>query len=109
MAKGLYQGSYHLIEITKDSLKIKRRTLGQPTGSEIIRDKSVPATNNVVWKDLMTVPLARPNPVNWHAASKVEAGIVTITADVKDPAMQKAEYQLNNAQYAPMETDDVGI
>src|SRR4051812_6128218 len=28
MAKGLYQGSYHLIEVTKDTMKVKRRSLG---------------------------------------------------------------------------------
>jgi outer membrane protein assembly factor BamB len=109
MAKGLYQGSYHLIEVTKDSLTVKRRTLGKPSGNEILRDKSVPATSSVVWKDLMTVPLARPNPVNWHAASKVEAGILTITADVKEPAMKKVEYQLNDAKYAPMQKGEDGI
>jgi outer membrane protein assembly factor BamB len=103
MAKGLYQGSYHLIEVTKDSLKVKRRTLGKPSGNEILRDKSVPATSDVLWKDLMTVPLARPTAVDWHASSNVEAGVLTISAAVRDPAMQKVEYQLNGSNYAAME------
>ncbi|MDB5322041.1 MAG: WD40-like repeat [Phycisphaerales bacterium] len=109
MAKGLYQGSYHLIEVTKDTIKVKRRTLGKPSGSEILRDKSIPATTEVVWKDLFTVPLTRPAAVNWHAASEVEAGVVRITASVKDPGMKKIEYQLNGAKYAPMERDEDGI
>ncbi len=33
MCKGLYQGSYNLIEVEGDVMKIKRRTLGKPRRS----------------------------------------------------------------------------
>jgi hypothetical protein len=108
MAKGLYQGSYHLIEVTKDQMKVKRRTLGRPSGDEILRDKSIPATENVVWKDLVTIPLARPAKVEWKAWSKADAGVVRINAAVQTPGVKTVEFQLNGSKPAAMLKDDDG-
>jgi outer membrane protein assembly factor BamB len=108
MAKGLYQGSYHLIEVTKDQMKVRRRTLGRPSGDEIIRDKSVPETSHVVWKDLFTIPLARPAKVAWRAWSKEEAGVVTINATVQTPGVKVVEYQLNGSKPSAMTKGEEG-
>src|SRR3954463_4510132 len=101
MAKGLYQGSYHLVEVTKDTMKVKRRSLGKSSGSnEILRDKSVPQGQKVVWADLLTIPLARRRPLGWRVASTVDRDMVEITAQVSEPTLQRVEYQLNGAKYA---------
>jgi outer membrane protein assembly factor BamB len=103
MAKGLYQGSYHLIEVTKDTMKVKRRHLGKAAGgNEILRDKSVPQGQKIVWTDLLTIPLAKKHPLNWNATSKVDADAAVVTATVSDPNLRKVEYQLNGARYAEM-------
>src|SRR5258706_15023203 len=90
-------------------MRLRRSRWGRAGGGEFRRKNSVPATREVIWKDLFTVPLARPAAVEWHAASKVAAGVVTIDAAVKDAAAKKVEYQLNDAKYAPMEKDENGI
>jgi outer membrane protein assembly factor BamB len=77
MAKGLYQGSYHLIEVTKDTMKVKRRSLGKAAGGEeILQDKTVPKGQKVVWTDLFTIPLTRRPAPKWSAnATATESGI----------------------------------
>jgi hypothetical protein len=59
MQKGLYQGSYTLIEVTQDQLKLRRRAIGKPKKEEMIQDKSIPSDPNVTWTDLMTIPLKK--------------------------------------------------
>jgi outer membrane protein assembly factor BamB len=108
MAKGLYQGSYHLIEVTKETMKVRRRALGKATGgNEILRDKSVPEGQKVVWTDLMTLPLARKKAPAWTATATVEHATARLTAAWPAPQNSspaaKIEYQLNGAKYVEME------
>ncbi|HEY7117455.1 MAG TPA: PQQ-binding-like beta-propeller repeat protein [Tepidisphaeraceae bacterium] len=105
MAKGLYQGSYHLIEVTKDSIKVKRRTLGKPGGDEIVRDKSVPGATNVQWRELMTVPLAKPAPYRLRIGFRNEQGATQIVGIPQ--GREAVEYQLNGSTYAPMSASDM--
>ncbi len=75
MQKGLYQGSYSVIDIEKDKLIITRRSLGKPKQTpvppstsaavasgqqgELIRDKSVPVVDEVVWTKVGEFPMKR--------------------------------------------------
>src|SRR4030095_11628208 len=70
MQKGLYQGSYTVIDVTSDSLKLRRRAIGKPKKDELIQDKSIPSDPNVVWTDLMTIPLKKQTPPKWDASAK---------------------------------------
>src|SRR5688572_25119652 len=51
MQKGLYQGSYTIIDVTADEMKLRRRAIGpqKKGGGELIRDKSVPTEPEVTW------------------------------------------------------------
>lgn len=61
MQKGLYQGSYSVIDVQKDKLVVTRRSLKTPKQQEeLIRDKSVPPTEEVVWTKVGEYPLKRP-------------------------------------------------
>src|SRR5688572_5998325 len=62
MQKGLYQGSYTVIDVepAAKQMRLKRRALVDPKQrkkDELVRDKSVPATEEVEWGDVMVVPL----------------------------------------------------
>lgn len=64
MQKGLYQGSYSVVDVQKDKLVITRRKLATPKkGKELLRDKSVPAGEIVEWEQVGTWPLKRARPV----------------------------------------------
>lgn len=65
MAKGLYQGSYHLIRVTKDGMEVTLRNAqsGAPT---------IP---------VMTIPLASPRKPRWKAEVRVRDNRGLITVD----------------------------
>src|SRR5688572_22499771 len=81
MAKGLYQGSYHVIDVTKDVMKVRRRNLGKAAAAnEILRDKSVPQGEPVAWTDVMTIPLARQETPSWGARAAAIGERIEVTA-----------------------------
>src|SRR5688500_1730763 len=56
MAKGPYQGSYHVMDVRQGAMKVRRRSLGKAAvANEILRDKSVPQGEPVAWTDVMTI------------------------------------------------------
>lgn len=64
MPKGLYQGSYHLIEVTADRLRVLRRTEGTPTPTQ----------------EVLSAPLAKRAPPSWTATARVEGTNVRVWA-----------------------------
>ncbi len=65
MVKGLYQGSYITCDVKGDQIVVRRRSLVDPKQlkkNELVRDKSVPPTDEVKWEDVMSVPLKTPPP-----------------------------------------------
>jgi outer membrane protein assembly factor BamB len=86
--------------VTKDKLTVKRRTLGKPGGNEIVRDKSIPATKEVVWKELMTIPLVkRPAPA-WPIKQDRTPTAVRLTFD-SDVASAKIDLRLDGEKFLP--------
>lgn len=60
MQKGLYQGSYCVIDVQAGKLVITRRQIATPRkGQELVRDKSVPADQTVAWEKVGEYPLKR--------------------------------------------------
>jgi outer membrane protein assembly factor BamB len=64
MAKGLYQGSYHQISVTKDTMRVMRRTLQKPEATEPV----------------LTIPLSREATAvpNWSATVQMKNGEGTV-------------------------------
>ncbi|MES2459569.1 MAG: PQQ-binding-like beta-propeller repeat protein, partial [Armatimonadota bacterium] len=65
MAKGLYQGSYHQISVTKDTMQVMRRTL---------QKKEAP-------QPVLTIPLARDvaGAPNWNISLQIKNNEGTVT------------------------------
>ncbi|MBC8139611.1 MAG: PQQ-binding-like beta-propeller repeat protein, partial [Fibrella sp.] len=63
MSKGLYQGSYHQIAVTADTMRVMRRN---------VADKDTPKT-------VMTIPLARKVAPGWKTRLQWENGAGTVT------------------------------
>jgi outer membrane protein assembly factor BamB len=93
MAKGLYQGSYHLIEVSADRLRVLRRTAEKPT----------PST------EVLSVPLTRTTPPQWNAAARLDASRLLIEATRGDlPADTQLTFRVNADKYAPLPTRGAG-
>jgi len=63
MAKGLYQGSYNVVQIDKENLTVLRRTDESPQLTSVV-----------------TVPLKRPVTPSWRIEARVENGMGSVTA-----------------------------
>lgn len=98
MVKGLYQGSYNIIEVTKDELKIRKRHIPTPkkNDKDLIRDKSAPPVEiNPETVPLMTIPLARRPEPQWSAEAKLVDDGIEVTATAPEGAT--LDYRMNSA------------
>lgn len=87
MAKGLYQGSYNLIEVNAERLRVLRRTTEKPT----------PTT------EVLSIPLARATPPNWTATARIEGDRLLVEAARGDlPAESKLSFRVNTGDMAAM-------
>ncbi len=104
MQKGLYQGSYAVIDVTADQMKVRRRAIGrQKKSSELVRDKSVPNEPEVTWTDVMTIPLKRQIPPKWDGQVEKPGETVSIVARRCDlPDDTKLAYRFNSGKATPM-------
>lgn len=88
MAKGLYQGSYSLVRVTKDRLEVLRRTEKNKTPTEVA----------------LSVPLKRPAGIARSAAAHVADGRLVATLLRGDlPADATATCRLNDGKEVPLE------
>ncbi|MEA2708469.1 MAG: hypothetical protein QOF78_1070 [Phycisphaerales bacterium] len=103
MVKGLYQGSYNIVQVTKDELKISKRFIPDPkkkADQELIRDKSIPDDKiTPVTIPLMTIPLKKRAAPAWSADAKLDAGELVVTA--KPPEGATLEYRVNTDKPQP--------
>lgn len=112
MVKGLYQGSYNLIEVTSDELKISKRYIpdGKNKG-ELVRDKSVPdASIAPVTKHLMTIPLKKQPAPEWTAKAEVKDGAIEVIAT--PPPGARLMYRLNDqkpVEFAASDASDAKV
>lgn len=94
MAQGLYQGAYHLIRVTSDSMEVLRRTTrsGAPT---------VP---------VMKIPLARPARPAWKANVTVSEGRGTVTVERGDIPKEGAVafFRVDTGKEEPLTATDTG-
>ncbi len=87
MAKGLYQGSYNLIEISSERLRVLRRTTEKPT----------PTT------EILSVPLARATPPNWTANARISGDNLQVSATRGDlPDNIKLSFRINDGDFEEM-------
>lgn len=87
MAKGLYQGSYHLIEVSRDRLRVLRRT----------------ERNGAPVRELFSVPLARQTAPVWAANAQTQGEQVLVTARRGNlPALTKLSYRVDAGKPQPM-------
>jgi outer membrane protein assembly factor BamB len=89
MAKGLYQGSYHLIKVTKTEIRVRRRSneAASERKKELVRDakdKAAPKAPTAEWVDLMTIPLKKQRTPKWQAKAEVKGDkvLVSTTGDL---------------------------
>jgi outer membrane protein assembly factor BamB len=86
MAKGLYQGSYNLIEVTADRLRVLKRKAELQAPTEIL-----------------TVSLVRRAPMNWNVTARLENGKIVVNAERGAlPNDTKLAFRVNNGQPTPM-------
>lgn len=104
MQKGLYQGSYTVIDVEDGQMKLKRRALVDPKkrkSNELVRDKSVPPSEEVGWSNVMTVPLARLPAQRWSASARYFDGRIDFALRVNENRSgTRAEYRINDAPFA---------
>lgn len=79
MGKGLYQGSYHTIEVTRDNMRVTRRTA----------EKTTPF-------DVMTIPLARPADTDFKVDAQWNNEKIIVRATTGNlPSDAKLIFRLN--------------
>ncbi|WP_170065516.1 PQQ-binding-like beta-propeller repeat protein [Abditibacterium utsteinense] len=94
MAKGLYQGSYHLIEVSATRLRVLRRTLGNKAPTQEIASISLQRTAPPLWN---------ANVQLQNAQLKIEVARGDLTPDAK------LSFRVDAGKYAPLEArDDFG-
>ncbi len=87
MAKGLYQASYHLIEVSDTRLRVLRRTLEKPTPAQ----------------EIVSVSLAPTASPVWNASARLENQILQIEATRGDlPLDSVLSFRIDAGKYAPL-------
>jgi outer membrane protein assembly factor BamB len=114
MVKGLYQKSYDIIRVTKDSLEIGKRFVPDPrkTKGDVLQDKDVPLDETPVTKKMMTVPLKKREvpKLAISASTGTESGSLFVHIAAPDGAT--AEGRINNGKATPlalMKHDEAGM
>jgi outer membrane protein assembly factor BamB len=104
MVKGLYQGSYNIIEVTQGEMRISKRFVPDPkkaAGEEILRDKSVPDEKiEPTTRPVMTIPLKKRPAPPWSANAQVIDGKIEVMTT--PPASASLEYRVNTARPQPL-------
>ena len=89
MPRGLYQGSYHLIEIRENRLRVLRRT----------KENSAPI------QEILSIPLEPIAPPNWNAKVRLENEKLNIEIARGDlPAETQISFRVDAGKYAPLES-----
>jgi outer membrane protein assembly factor BamB len=106
MQKGLYQGSYTMIDVSAGKMTLRRRALVDPKkrkSNELVRDKSGPAGEEVEWEDLMTISLqSQPSP-RWAARAEVAEKSIRVTAHRGDlPDDATVQTRVDGGEFVPM-------
>lgn len=93
MAKGLYQGSYHLVEVSSSRLRVLRRTTEVPFATT----------------EVLSVPLARPGSPGFTATVRVrnDRGEVFVPPGDLPPA-SALTFRINQNPYVPMTASSDG-
>lgn len=92
MGKGLYQGSYHLIQVNQNSMRVLRRTTEKTTPFEV-----------------MIIPLARPADVDFKVEAQLQDGKIAVRATNGNlPADAKLVFRLNQSAPVTMSRDEQG-
>jgi outer membrane protein assembly factor BamB len=103
MQKGLYQGSYAVIDVADGRLTISRRAQGKASANELVRDKSVPTTQPGEWTTVGAFPLRRPPAPKWGLRTGFDDGHLVITALRGDlPADATLGFRINAGEFTPM-------
>ena len=94
MVKGLFQGSYHLIEVSMGRLKVSRRTRENPSPTA----------------EVVSVPLSRPAVPPWSAVLEASrpgtagaANEATVTVHAELPAESTCVLTIDSGQPLPLE------
>jgi 3',5'-cyclic AMP phosphodiesterase CpdA len=103
MQTGLYQGGYMTVDVTNDTLTLKRRGWGKTDkNKQLLQDNQTVHKQPVVWTDLMTVPLAKPVAPKWTASVAAEGATANIQIDAGDlPEGTKFEYRFDQGKPTP--------
>jgi len=83
MAKGLYQGSYHLVQVSRNRLRVLRRTTERPTPNQ----------------EIVSVPLQKPETPRWDARVTFTEGRGVLSAGRGTlPADARLEYRVDDGE-----------
>ncbi|HYO10962.1 MAG TPA: PQQ-binding-like beta-propeller repeat protein [Tepidisphaeraceae bacterium] len=105
MVKGLYQGSYNIVEVSATEMKITRRFVPDPKKKptdELVRDKSVPDEKIAPrTRHLMTIPLKKRPAPEWSATATREGDEIIVKATA--PPGATLEYRVNTDKPQPLD------
>jgi len=117
MEGGLYQGSYTIIDVTSDSMKLTRRQWGKVNPeTELMTPAKKPGRKNAtsqatteplkaMFTQLMTIPLARPVAPKWNADAKVDRERAVLTLHPGNlPANTKFTYRFDQSKSVDLST-----
>lgn len=98
MQTGLYQGGYMVVDVTEDTMTLKRRGWGKAK-KELLQDNQTVERKPVIWTDLMTIPLAKPVAPQWSADLSTDGQFANIRIDAGDlPEGTTFEYRFDQAK-----------
>jgi outer membrane protein assembly factor BamB len=102
MVAGLYQGSYDVIDVTKDELKITKRYLPKPKkkGELLQSDSAAPESVEPAHRDVMIIPLKKQPAPQWSADAKVQGDHIELNATA--PQEATLEYRVDMEKPQPL-------
>ena len=98
MVRGLYQGSYDIVHVTADEMRITKRHVPANQVKELLASSTQPSIEMPKgrWQQLMTIPLKRRRPPTWDAKVEVVGRSLSIQTNRGDlPADAKLEVRID--------------
>lgn len=101
MAKGLYQGSYHIVTVDGDALSVRRRAI--PAASPTTQLLDAPPAPPAEHREVVSVPLAKQAAPEWSFKAQIADAQMTLVVS-RGGLPQEAEvaWRLNDGKFEPV-------
>jgi outer membrane protein assembly factor BamB len=107
MIAGLYQGGYHVIDISADTLRITRRFLPKPKkDAELLSSKPAEAKPAVKNAQILSISLKKPVAPQWEARFEPSSVVHVLPGDLPDGS--DVAMRIDGSKFTPMKRDAAG-